>query len=263
MLGFNGGLLGVRRVPTTGSASGLWFQNEQSVARRAGIWPIGSNDDPYWSNVSLLLHMDGSNGSTTFTDSSNNAVSVTANGNAQISTTQSKFGGSSGSFSTGHIITPGGSLFNFGTGDFCIEFWCYFNGVASNQRLGGGDLQSGGNFNWAIYTTSSGQLNYYLGTGGGSWDIAAVKSIGTVSTGQWYHVALVRNGNTFSGYLDGVSGSSTTSSASLGTNSTNGAFFGTQGSSNFNGYLDDIRITKGVARYNANFTPPTAPFPAG
>ena len=260
MLGFNGGLMGVRKVPTTSTASGLWFQNEQSVAKRAGIWPL--TDDPYFANVSLLLHMDGSNGSTTFTDSSNNAVSVTANGNAQISTAQNKFGGSSGSFSAGHIITPASSLFDFGTGDFCIEFWCYFNSVASNQRLGGGDLQSGGNFNWAIYTTSSGQLDYYLGTGS-TWDIAAAKSIGAISTGQWYHVALVRNGTTFTGYLDGVSGSSTTSSASLATNSTNGAFFGTQGSSNYDGYLDDIRITKGVARYTSNFTPPTAAFPNG
>ena len=235
---------------------------EQSVAKRAGIWPL--TDDPYFANVSLLLHMDGSNGSTTFTDSSNNAVSVTANGNAQISTAQNKFGGSSGSFSAGHIITPASSLFDFGTGDFCIEFWCYFNSVASNQRLGGGDLQSGGNFNWAIYTTSSGQLDYYLGTGGAGWDIASAKSIGAISTGQWYHVALVRNGSTFNGYLNGVSGSSTTSSASLGANLTNGAFFGTQGSSNYNGYLDDIRITKGIARYNtANFTVPTAAFPNG
>ena len=124
-------------------------------------------------------------------------------------------------------------------------------------------MQSGGNFNWAIYTTSSGQLDYYLGTGGVSWDIGDTKSIGAVSTGQWYHVALVRNGNTFNGYLDGVSGSSTTSSASIGANSTNGAFFGAQATSNFNGYLDDIRITKGVARYTANFTPPTAAFPNG
>ena len=261
MLGFNGGLMGVRKVPTTGTASGLWFQNEQSVAKRAGIWPY--TDDPYFANVSLLLHMDGSNGSTTFTDSSNNAVSVTANGNAQISTAQSKFGGSSGSFSAGHIITPAGSLFNFGTGDFCIEFWCYFNSVAAGQRLGGGDLQStNGNYNWAIYTTSSGQLDYYLGTGS-TWDIAAVMSIGAVSTGQWYHVALVRNGNTFNGYLDGVSGSSTTSSAALATNSTNGAFFGAQTTTPFNGYLDDIRITKGVARYTSNFTLPAAPFPNG
>ena len=45
MLGFNGGLMGVRKVPTTGSASGLWFQNEQSVAKRAGIWPVSGGVD--------------------------------------------------------------------------------------------------------------------------------------------------------------------------------------------------------------------------
>jgi hypothetical protein len=258
MLGFNGGLMGIRRTPTNEAASGLWFQNEQSVAERAGIW----YGDPYFSDVSLLLHMDGSNGSTTFTDSSSNAVAVTANGNAQISTAQNKFGGSSGSFSSGYIITPASSLFNFGTGDFCIEFWCYFNSVASNQRVGGGDLQAGGAFNWAIYTTSSGQLDYYLGTGS-TWDIAAAKSIGAISTGQWYHVVLARNGTTFNGFLNGVFGDITTSSAALAANSTNGAFFGTQATSYFDGYLDEIRVTKGVSRYaaNTNFTPPAGPFP--
>ena len=48
MLGFNGGLMGVRKVPNSGSAPGLWFQNEQSVAKRAGIWPGPLGPFRYW-----------------------------------------------------------------------------------------------------------------------------------------------------------------------------------------------------------------------
>ena len=124
MLGFNGGLMGVRRVPTVSSASGLWFPNEQSMARRDGIWP--PMGDPYWSSVSLLLHMNGSNGSTTFTDSSSNNYTVTAYGHAQISTAQSKFGGASGLFdgSVDYIRATPSTNLQFG-GDFTLELQVY------------------------------------------------------------------------------------------------------------------------------------------
>jgi len=81
--------------------------------------------DTYYSNVSLLLHCDGSNGSTTFTDNSPSPKTVTANGNASVSTAQSKFGGASAVFDgTGDYLSlDGSSGFAFGTGDFTIEFW--------------------------------------------------------------------------------------------------------------------------------------------
>ena len=133
MLGFNGGLMGVQRTPTQGIASGLWFQNEQSVAKRANVWPFSQSADPYFSNVSLLLHMDGSNGSTTFTDNSSNGFTVTANGNAQISTAQSKWNGASGYFDgAGDFLTvPVNSAFELGTGDFDVELWARFDSVNS------------------------------------------------------------------------------------------------------------------------------------
>ena len=252
MLGFNGGLLGVRKVPTTGSASGLWFQNEQSVAKRAGIWP--TIDDPYFANVSLLLHMDGSNGSTTFTDSSNNAVSVTANGNAQISTAQSKFGGASGYFDgTGDYLSC--TLGAFGTNDFTIETWVRMTSFANYRMLyesRTNDPDTSG-FVWGV--NSSGELFVYLG--------GFVLTAGTLTTSTWSHVALTRASGTWRMFIDGTlltgtysnSGDLTRTAVRIGMDWA--TLYGTDG------YLDEYRITAGTARYTATFTPPTAAFPNG
>lgn len=247
-------------------ANGNFIVSALQLNLQASVTGFSKNaeSDPYWATVALLLQMDGVNGSTTFIDSSTGARSVTAAGNAQISTTQSRFGGSSGSFSTGYITLPAANEYNLNANSFCIEFWVYFNSVAAGQRVAGGDTLAGGNNNWAIFTTSAGRLDYYLGSDSvsGTWGVAAGQLIGNISTGQWYHVALVRNGTSFTGYLNGVAGASVTSSAALRTNATNGPRFGTQGTSYFNGYVDEVRITNGQARYTSSFTPPSTAFPA-
>jgi len=85
--------------------------------------------DANFADVSLLLHGDGTSGSTTFTDSSSNAVVVTANGNAQIDTAIKKFGTGSIQFDgTGdYLTTSTNSAFGYGAGDFTIEFFLYLN----------------------------------------------------------------------------------------------------------------------------------------
>ena len=87
-------------------------------------YSCGPTNDPYWANVVLLLHMDGTDGSTTFTDSSSYARAMTAAGNAQIDTAEFKFGTASGLFDgTGDSVqTPNGADFQF-LGDFTVEAW--------------------------------------------------------------------------------------------------------------------------------------------
>lgn len=252
MLGFNGGLMGVQRTPTTGTASGLWFQNEQSVARRANIWP--TTGDLYWANVSLLLHMDGSNGSTTFTDSSSNAFSVTANGDAQISTAQSKFGGASGYFDgTGDYLTVSPEALT--NSDFCIECWLYIASLINYRMIYETRTADGDTSGFVFGVNSSGQLFVYLG--------GFVLTTGTITVNTWTHVALTRSSGTWRIFIDGTlqtgtynnSGSLTRTAVRIGMD-WNTLY-------PMSGYLDDFRITKGVARYTANFTPPTAAFPNG
>jgi hypothetical protein len=228
------------------------------AAFRTLLNPTGETD-PNFSNVSVLLHMDGSNGSTTFTDSSSNAFTMTAAGNAQISTTQSKFGGSSGYFDgNGDSVTASANAaFAFGTGDFTIEGWFY--SLTSGSTLRGMiDFRSvaSGTNGLMLRENGSGFL-VFLNT-------AILLSTATGRTANtWQHVALVRNGSTVTLYVDGTSRASATSSANMTDNRfrLSGFVDAQDATFTYNGYMDDIRVTKGVARYTANFTPPTAPFP--
>jgi hypothetical protein len=232
-------------------------------------WVItGSEKTPvdlYRSQVSLLLHGDGANGSTTITDSSPTPKTVTAAGNAQISTAQSKFGGASIAFDgTGDVLTiPDNSVFDFGSGNFTIEGWIYQATPTTGLRLlyAKRTIPSPGISNVAV-AVNGGTMTAWAASGTASWDIVNGVTFGAATTNTWTHFAVVRNGTAFTGYLGGVGTSLGTSSATIINTASSVSIGGdTDGTSAFAGYIDDLRITKGVARYTANFTPPTAPFP--
>jgi hypothetical protein len=263
MLGFNGGLMGVRRTPTAGAASGLWLPNEQSVAKRDGIWPTVALTDPNFSSVSLLLHMDGSNGSTTFTDSSSAARTVTANGNAQISTAQSKFGGASALFDgngDGLTVSDANDL-DFGSGDFTIELWLNLNATSGLKSIATHGWTASGNLGSWLIAVNDGSIYFWASSNNSSWDIASGQLIkSSAATGTWYHIAVVRSGNNFYLFCDGVQTTTFSSSSALYNSSTNiGIGADRTGSGNsISAYIDELRITKGVAR---TIVVPTAPFP--
>ena len=259
MLGFNGGLLGKRRKQEA-TTPGLWFPNERAII-------VGS--DPYWDDVSLLLPMNGSNGSTTFTDSSSNALTVTANGNAQISTAQSKFGGASALFDgTGDYLSLGSSLptaLQIGGGNFTVEAWVYLTATTAQSLIGNLDDGSGNGSWWFVFNSTFTGLHTvgFYGAAGQYFKFGT----STLTTNQWVHVAISRSGTSLRCFVDGVQ---------LGSTQTCNNFTGQYDiptliglswhnalgytSFPFNGYIDDLRVTK-AARYNANFTPPTAAFP--
>ena len=208
--------------------------------------------DPDFANVSLLLHMDGADESTTFTDSSANAVTVTANGGAEISTAESKFGGASGYFD-GVDSSIEASVSLGETGDFTCECWFRAESIAESGIVNQGNSDSFGNF--AVALSPTGQIYLYA-----SNDVRIMSDAETVEAGEWYHLALCRQGTTTTLFLNGTSiGSTSTALAFTGTPFKVGNGFG--GIAFFSGYVDDLRITTGVARYTANFTPPTAAFP--
>ena len=208
--------------------------------------------DPFFNNVSLLLHGDGANGSTTIVDSSPSPKTVTAVGDAQISTAQSKFGGSSLAFD-GVGDALGIPTITIGANEsFTIESWIYktARGVSGYSLIVG----NGSSTQVGYDVTTEGSVFMYIGGGFG------VVASGTAMTSNaWNHVAWVRNVDGCSIYVNGlligsgVRGSSFTFNV-IGAYSTGGTY-------GINGYIDDLRITKGVARYTSNFTPPTAPFP--
>lgn len=204
--------------------------------------------DPYWNSVVLAMHMDD----VALTDVKGHAV--TLNGNASRSAAQSKFGGYSAYLDgTGDYITvPSGSDFAFGTGDFTVEFW-FMQTVAGNPFLI--DCRPTSSTNGAYVTTY-----IYAGTVVFFTNSAARITSSAITTGAWYHVAVCRSGTSTRLFLNGTqTGSTYTDPTNYIASPVN---IGASGNGLFplTGYFDDIRITKGVARYTANFTVPAEAF---
>jgi hypothetical protein len=211
--------------------------------------------------TSLYLNMDGANNSTTFTDLSPNALTITPNDNSHISTVQSKFGGAS-VFLDGagdHLRIPSNIAPLVLTGDFTIECFCRTTTTAGGDRvlLVLNHNSTAAQSIWRIGGTS---LRLYSSSGG-SWDISNGQTIGTMTADVWHHVAVTRSGNTYNLYLDGVRNTTFSSSLtprSTGIYSSVGSLVSTT-SYDWTGYVDDLRITKGIALYTgATLTVPTS-----
>jgi hypothetical protein len=223
--------------------------------------------DPYWNSVVLALHMDGANNSTTFTDEKGNTV--TPYGNAQISTAASKFGGASAYFdgSGDYLSVSSSSSINLSSGDFTIECWIYLASAPNGQTMLNKDGVSGSSYpSYGATINSSSRLTFTIGSGDGTSSLQAfVGAVTTVAATTWYHVAITKSGTTIRGFLNGVlefSGTQTATITDGGKALIIGYDVGQPASAYFNGYIDDLRITKGVARYTGNFTPAIAAFDA-
>lgn len=205
----------------------------------------------------ILLHGDGTNGSTTFTDFSRNALTVTAVGNAQVDTTTKKFGTGSMEFDgSGDRLTVSHTAEQvLGTDPFTIEMWVYRDATSLQAFIGKGVAGSTG---WAVGMNSSSKVVFYYGS-------SSVASTSTFSVSTWTHVAVVREGtgsNETKIYIDGTQ-DATTATVSTNFTQTETMYIGSGrgGNGDFNGFIDDLRITKNVARYTGNFAVPTRAFP--
>lgn len=243
-------------------ATGLLLPD--GVARR-GVCEIGAGSpgffssaagggavQPAFANVELLLHMDGSDGSTTFTDSSSHGRTVTANGDAQLDTAQSKFGTASGLFDgTGDYLTATINSLNIRTQAFCIESWMRFNtSVGTHVLFAGGPI---GESFYGVWVSGT----FYVGDGSDN-PIAVANS---PSTATWHHCAVTFTGTVYRFFVNGVLiGSTTTLLAN--TTITQIYLYGRPGQGWYlNGWADDARVVIGEAVYTGAFTPPTSPHP--
>jgi Concanavalin A-like lectin/glucanases superfamily len=205
------------------------------------------------SNTKLMLH------SQSLSDASTSAHTQTAFGSAVPSVLQSKFGGSSLKFmqSTSDYITSSNSSdFDFGTGDFTIDFWVYEISAALPLT----SIAREKTATWPPFI-----INYngsvWMSSNGAAWDIAVGRTFGAQVFNSWQHLEISRQGNTFRTFRNGVQQDTWTSTLGFPANS-NPLAIGTcqNGGSYFNGYMDEIQISKGICRHTANFTPETAEY---
>lgn len=217
------------------------------------------------SDCVLMLHMNGADASTTFTDSSfTNTKTVTANGDAQIDTGQSKFGGASGLFdgNSDYLSIADSDDWNFGSARFTIDFWMRFNDTTGIQRMYNQSDAAGNEEVRIRWTTAA--LEFAAVTGGAS--VITISGAWSPSNGVWYHIAVVRgwsgNVDDFAVCVDGTAIATGTDSSvvpdvpgllNIGRRLSDNDQF-------FNGWLDEYRVVKGTAVWTANFTPPSAEY---
>ena len=216
------------------------------------------------SFTKALLHMDGADASTTFTDESGKVW--TAAGNAQIDTAQKKFGSASGLFDgTGDwLTTPDHADFALGSGDFTVDLW--FNCT----KVGGVDADLGGqtdgigtpwaNTSFFIDRGATNVMRFFVSDGTNLTAIQGTTQFTDLINPGWHHLAAVRSGNTLRLFIDGIQEASTTFAAAL-PNATALPTIGVRastGGSPWQGWIDEWRFSKGVARWTENFVPPEA-----
>lgn len=239
--------------------------NPKLLRPRTSSQPAAPSGTP----ASLLLRFDGANGSTSFVDSSPAGLTVTAYGDAQISTAQSKWGGASGYFDgdTAYLSTPATSAIDISSSDFTMECWVYPVSLGGNNQqvlFHNSDSDNTGLMFGAQCFGNPNTLDILLGDGI-SWGVL-LEGEAVLVNNQWQHVAAVRFGDEYRLFVNGaIVGSATQSysSPSYSEDATIGRFRSTQALA-WEGYIDDFRIVKGLAVYgaNGNFTPPTGPLSA-
>jgi hypothetical protein len=210
--------------------------------------------DPYYSQVALLLHMEGAHNSTTFTDSGPSQRTVTRQATAVIKTDQYKFGASSAYFDGAddrlQVALPA-----LGTGDFTVEAWARLDS-GNNTYRHIFDSHDGNTPGFAIGVDDSSRA-YTFANG-------FLVQAGTVSANTWTHFAVSRNGGSLRMFLNGTQIGSTvsyTEDIPAMSAATIGGWGARSNPYDWQGYLDEFRLTAGIGRYTANFTPATAAFP--
>ena len=223
---------------------------------------------PYGPDIDLttklLMHMDGANNAVVFPDSAYATPrgNATVSGAAKVSTAQSKFGGASAGFTgTGYLSWADHADFSFGAGDWSVDLWARVNTLGVQYGLFGKN-NAGLTNGYGLYVNVSGTVQCYWLPSDAAF--VGMQSVPLVTDTNWHHYVLQRRGTAMQIYFDGVlvASGSITASASIVSNTNLFAIgqLGELGAINLNGNIDEFRVSKGIARWTGNFTPPTAPY---
>jgi hypothetical protein len=226
--------------------------------------------DPYFKYVTMLLHGDGSMlGSTTVTpfnaDASTNNFNIAINGDARSNNFNPYQSGYYSNYFDGtgdYLTVPDNAAFDMGSSDFTIEGWVFLSSTGASQTFIAKGTGAGNQASYHIVFNGTNWL-YYLSGNGSTWSIASGVTMGAGTANTWQHLALVRSGSTFTPYVNGTAGTTTTSATAL-FDSNNVFSIGADDATNqrLTGFISNCRAVKGTAVYTSNFTPSTTPLTA-
>jgi Concanavalin A-like lectin/glucanases superfamily len=227
-----------------------------------GLYSFGND-----SYTKIMLHMEGANAGTTFIDTAKGVSaphSWTAN-SATTSTTTTKFGSTSLSVgSTGWIDTPDSADYTLGSGDWTLDTWFSRQGGDGAIRVLGGQSDSaatGSSISIGFQLQAANTIRAFAYTGAAFTNVDGTTNFAGVTT--WTHVAFVRTGNTLKLFVNGTQEGGDVAYTTTVNDSSNKFAVGRLGeltTLTWNGYIDEFRLSKGIARWTSNFTAPTAPY---
>lgn len=211
----------------------------------------------------ILLHMDGANGGASFVDSNaGGSAHSWGSGGALTSTAAVKFG--SASMAGSYISAAASADFNLGSSDWTVDFWFNTNGSGGGtQRIFCGQINSAGavgSASFFIEMTTGNILRGLVSTGS---TFIIVTGATSITAAGWHHAALVRTGNVLNLFIDGGLDSANVSFTGAVNSSANNFSIGRNGeaaASGWVGFIDEFRLSVGIARWTSNFTPPNAPY---
>ena len=251
--------IGVGGEPySSGGAPLVGYITDLQVVKGSGVTSSTVPTAPVSASGSTL-HLGMTNGAIFDNAMMNDLETV---GNAQISTSVKKYGTGSLAFDgSGDCLKPNPAstdLYAFGSGNFTIEMWFYITAFTNTYNTLFDSRPDSTQGAYPTIAITSGRLYYYVSS---AERIATANS--TITTGQWYHLAVSRSSTSTKMFLDGTQVGSTYTDSTVYLNGTSRPVIGAEGFNSppndvINGYIDDLRITKGYARYTATFTPPTA-----
>ena len=254
--------------------------NEKLPQPRVGVATtatagIGFTDalrsDPYAANLVLAVPgVVGGQGSGYGDYSANikgsgSNKTLTANGNAGVAVTASYYGSALSFDGSGDYFTSANSSDFYFNGDFTVEFWVYRNVTSTSETLVGVFENSVARRSWQIETRTNSALRFeWFSDGSSSSNITTANN--SVPGSQWNHIAMVKKNNTITGYVNGVAAGINTTAGAIYQNTVDPLRIGVLNAAedqDFNGYLQDLRIYKGVAKYTGGFDVPRPYTPVG
>jgi hypothetical protein len=250
------------------SARNTWVAKSYAASPAFIQFPDSvAGGDPNWASTTALLHFNGTNGSTAITDNASTPRTWTAFGAASLNTSQYKFGISSILFNgtTSYMTSAAAADFTFvTTGDYTVEWWSYFDTTTGSNIVSNRSGTAGYMFAVSAVNSTTISPSYQIWDSGGTRYFSSANINVPTSTGVWFHTAFVKVGTTFNTYLNGVlAGTFTTAAQPAVTSNPINMGRDPGGPTYVRGFMDDFRVTLGIARYTSTFYPNGSYGPAG